>query len=41
LSLKTKVNGFPGLGLEPDSSGLVILATKSLRPFLGLGLKTK
>jgi hypothetical protein len=33
--------GFPGLGLETGSSGLVIWASKSLRRFLGLGLKTK
>jgi hypothetical protein len=33
--------GFPGLGLKTDSSGLVIWALKSLRQFLGLGLKTK
>jgi hypothetical protein len=33
--------GFPGLGLKTDSSGLVIWASKSLRQFLGLGLKTK
>jgi hypothetical protein len=33
--------GFPGLGLKTDSSGLVIWASKSLRRFLGLGLKTK
>jgi hypothetical protein len=32
--------GFPGLGLKTDSSGLVIWASKSLRRFLGLGLKT-
>jgi hypothetical protein len=32
---------FPGLGLKIDSSGLVICASKSLRRFLGLGLKTK
>jgi hypothetical protein len=33
--------GFHGLGLKTDSSGLVIWASKSLRRFLGLGLKTK
>jgi hypothetical protein len=33
--------GFPGLGLKSGSSGLVIWASKSLRRFLGLGLKTK
>jgi hypothetical protein len=33
--------GFLGLGLKTDISGLVILASKSLRRFLGLGLKTK
>jgi hypothetical protein len=33
--------GFPGLGLQTDSSGLMIWATKSPRRFLGLGLKTK
>jgi hypothetical protein len=33
--------GFPSLGLKTDSSGLVIWASKSLRWFLGLGLKTK
>jgi hypothetical protein len=32
--------GFPGLGLKTGSSGLVIWASKSLRRFLGLGLKT-
>ena len=32
---------FPGLGLKTGSSGLVIWASKSLRRFLGLGLKTK
>jgi hypothetical protein len=32
--------GFPGLGLKTGSSGLVIWASKSLRQFLGLGLKT-
>jgi hypothetical protein len=33
--------GFPGLGLKTGSSDLVILASKSLRQFLGLSLKTK
>jgi hypothetical protein len=33
--------GFPGLGLKIGSSGLVIWASKSLRQFLGSGLKTK
>jgi hypothetical protein len=33
--------GFPSLGLKTGSSGLVIWASKSLRRFLGLGLKTK
>jgi hypothetical protein len=33
--------GFPGLGLQTGSSGLVILASKSPHWFLGLGLKTK
>jgi hypothetical protein len=32
---------FSGLGLKTGSSGLVIWASKSLRRFLGLGLKTK
>jgi hypothetical protein len=32
--------GFPGLGLKIDSYGLVICASKSLRRFFGLGLKT-
>jgi hypothetical protein len=32
--------GFSGLDLKTDSSGLVIWASKSLRRFLGLGLKT-
>jgi hypothetical protein len=30
LNLKTKVGGFPGLGLKPGSCGLVIWPTKSL-----------
>jgi hypothetical protein len=33
--------GFPGLSLKTGSSGLGIWASKSLRQFLGLGLKTK
>jgi hypothetical protein len=33
--------GFSGLCLKTDTSGLVIWASKSLRRFLGLGLKTK
>jgi hypothetical protein len=33
--------GFPGLGLKTGSSDLVIWASKSMRRFLGLGLKTK
>jgi hypothetical protein len=41
LSLETKVDGFPGLGLKTDSSGLVIWDSKSLWWFFGLGLKTK
>jgi hypothetical protein len=32
--------GFSGLGIKTDSSGLVIWASKSLRRFLDLGLKT-
>jgi hypothetical protein len=32
---------FPGLSLKTDRSGLVIYASKSLRRFLDLGLKTK
>jgi hypothetical protein len=32
--------GFSGLGFKTGSSGLVIWASKSLRRFLGLGLKT-
>jgi hypothetical protein len=41
FGLKTKVDRFPALGLKTGSSGLVIWASKSLRRFLGLGLKTK
>jgi hypothetical protein len=33
--------GFSGLGLKTDNSGLVICASKLLRRFLGLSLKTK
>jgi hypothetical protein len=33
--------GFPDFGLKTGSSGLVIWASKSLRRFLCLGLKTK
>jgi hypothetical protein len=33
--------GFPSLGLKTGSSDLVIWASKSLRQFLGLDLKTK
>jgi hypothetical protein len=33
--------GFLGLGLKTGSSGLLIWASKSLRRFLGLCLKTK
>jgi hypothetical protein len=33
--------GFPGLGLKTGRSGLVIWASKLLRQFLGLSLKTK
>jgi hypothetical protein len=33
--------GFPGLGLKIDSSDLMIWVSKSLRQFLGLGLKIK
>jgi hypothetical protein len=33
--------GFTSLGLKIDSSGLVIWPSKSMRSFLGLGLKTK
>jgi hypothetical protein len=33
--------GFPGLVLKTGRSGLVIWASKSLRRFLGLSLKTK
>jgi hypothetical protein len=35
------VGGFSGLGLKTGSFGLVIWASKSLRRFLGLGLKIK
>jgi hypothetical protein len=33
--------GLPSLGLKTGSYGLVIWASKSLRRFFGLGLKTK
>jgi hypothetical protein len=33
--------GFPGLGLQTGSSGLVIWASKLPRRFVGLGLKVK
>jgi hypothetical protein len=33
--------GFLGLGLRTGSSGLVVWASKSLRRFLGFGLKSK
>jgi hypothetical protein len=33
--------GFSGLGLKTDSSGLMIWASKSPQQVLGLGLKTK
>jgi hypothetical protein len=33
--------GFSGLGIKTGSFGLIILASKSPRQFLGLGLKTK
>jgi hypothetical protein len=41
FGLKTKVSGFPSLGLKTGSCGLVIWPTKSPRRFFGLGLKTK
>jgi hypothetical protein len=41
LSLKTRVGEFPGLGLRTSSYGLVICASKSLRRFLDLCLKTR
>jgi hypothetical protein len=41
LSLKTKVDGFPGLCLKTSSCSLVIWPTKSLWRFLSLVLKTK
>jgi hypothetical protein len=41
FGLKTKVDGFPSLGLKTDRSGLVIWTSKSPRRFLGLSLKTK
>jgi hypothetical protein len=33
--------GFPDLGIKTGRSGLMIWVSKSLRQFLGLGLKTK
>jgi hypothetical protein len=41
FGLKTDGDEFPGLCLKTSSYGLVILASKSLRRFLGLGFKTK
>jgi hypothetical protein len=41
LNLKTKVGRFFGLVLKTDNSNLVIYASKSLRQFLRLNLKTK
>jgi hypothetical protein len=41
FDLKTGGDGFPGLGLKTGSYILLIWASKSLRQFLGLGLKTK
>jgi hypothetical protein len=41
LSLKTKVDRFPGLGLKTGNFGLVVWDSKSSQQFLGLGLKTK
>jgi hypothetical protein len=41
LILRTKVAWFPSLGLKIGSYDLVIWVSKSLRQFLGLGLKTK
>jgi hypothetical protein len=41
FGLKTGGHEFPGLGLKTGSYGLMIWASKSLRRFLGLGLKTK
>jgi hypothetical protein len=38
---KTNGGGFSGLGLKTGSCSLVIWASKSLRQFIGLGLKTK
>jgi hypothetical protein len=40
FDLKTSGFGFLNLVLKTDSYGLVICASKSLRRFLGLGLKT-
>jgi hypothetical protein len=41
LSLKTKDNGFSGLGLKTGTSALQICVLKSSQRFLRLGLKTK
>jgi hypothetical protein len=41
FDLKIGGGGFPSLGLKTGSYGLVILASKSPRQFLCLGLKTK
>jgi hypothetical protein len=41
FGLKIDGGWFPGLGLKISSYSLVILASKSLRRFLGLGLNTK
>jgi hypothetical protein len=41
FSHKISGDGFPSLDLKTGSYGLVILASKSMRWFLGLGLKTR
>jgi hypothetical protein len=41
FGLKTKADGFPGLGLKTGISGLVICPSKLSRRFLNLGLKIK
>jgi hypothetical protein len=41
FGLKTGGRGFPDTGLKTDNYGLVILASKSPRQFLGLALKIK
>jgi hypothetical protein len=41
LSLKTKVDRVPSLGLKTGRYGLVIWASKSPRRFIGFDLKTK